>query len=204
MFITLVSLKGGVGKTTSALHIATYLARARDQKILLMDNDPNQYALNYSRASEDGKGLPFDVFAYAAALNKIENYDHVVIDSQASPADNELMDYAEGCDLLVVPTTPASMPLTGLGMLAGKLGEATKWRTLLTMVPPHPVTKGADSRKALNAAEVPIFAAEIPRSIAFDTASEQGVPISELGARGRQLWANYEAVGREIDAILEI
>ncbi len=31
---------------------------------------------------------------------------------QASPADNELIDYAEGCDLLVVPTTPASMPLT--------------------------------------------------------------------------------------------
>ena len=200
MFITFTSLKGGVGKTTSAIHAACYLART-GQKILLMDNDPNQYALAYDRASK-GEGLPFDVYAQAAAMNKIENYDHVVIDSQASPTNQELRDYEDGCDLLIVPTTPASMPIVGLGMLANILGDDAKWRTLLTMVPPYPATKGADSRKALIDAEIPIFEAEIPRSIAFDTASEEGVPISALGARGRQLWANYQAIGEEIDAIL--
>ncbi|WP_339389353.1 ParA family protein [Picosynechococcus sp. OG1] len=45
--ITVTGYKGGVGKSTSAIHIAAYLAR--NQKTILIDGDPNRTALNWSQ-----------------------------------------------------------------------------------------------------------------------------------------------------------
>lgn len=61
MIVTLVSLKGGVGKTTSAIHIAAYL---QDKgSTLLIDADKNRSALVWDRESQ----LPFKVVSEAAA-----------------------------------------------------------------------------------------------------------------------------------------
>jgi len=201
MIITLASLKGGVGKTTSAIHLAQYLASVKGEKTVLLDNDPSQYAIGYDLNSES-KGLAFDVLPMAAAMNKVGNYAHVVIDTEARPSDDDIANYAKGCDLLIVPTTPAAMPLKGLGMLSAKLDGAANWRSLLTMAPPHPSKQTDDAREALTAAEIPVFDTVIPRAAAFDHASKTGVPVYEWDARGREVWKAYEAIGREIDAIL--
>ena len=37
--ISLVNMKGGVGKTTAAVNLAAYWARDHDKKVLLIDND---------------------------------------------------------------------------------------------------------------------------------------------------------------------
>ena len=42
--ITLVNMKGGVGKTTVAVNLATYLARDHQKKVLLLDLDPQTNA----------------------------------------------------------------------------------------------------------------------------------------------------------------
>jgi len=198
MIITLASLKGGVGKTASAIHLADHLARRG--KTLLLDNDPSKYAIGYAA---NGAGLRFDVMPMASAMNKIARYEHVVIDTEARPSDDHIAEYAEGCDLLIVPTTPAAMPLEGLGMLAAKLAALkTQWRALLTIVPPKPSRQGEEARTALTEANIPLFAAEIPRAAAFDHASKLGIPVYEYDARGREVWRAYEAIGEEIDAIV--
>ena len=55
MLVTCTSAKGGVGKTTSAVHIAAILAG--DRPTLLIDGDPNHSAMKWAQRGE----LPFKV-----------------------------------------------------------------------------------------------------------------------------------------------
>ena len=57
MIITVTSYKGGVGKTTTAIHLAAYLQRLAPT--LLVDNDPNRSAIGWAARSENV--LPFRV-----------------------------------------------------------------------------------------------------------------------------------------------
>jgi chromosome partitioning protein len=55
MIITVASFKGGVAKTTTAVHLAAYL---QDRSpTLLIDGDPNRSATGWSRRGQ----LPFKV-----------------------------------------------------------------------------------------------------------------------------------------------
>ena len=55
MLITVAGFKGGVGKTTSAVHLACYLAKKGST--LLVDGDPNRSATGWSKRGQ----LPFKV-----------------------------------------------------------------------------------------------------------------------------------------------
>ena len=48
LILALASLKGGVGKTTSAVHIAAYLAQ-KGQRVLLADGDRIRTATTWGR-----------------------------------------------------------------------------------------------------------------------------------------------------------
>ncbi len=45
MIVTVAGFKGGVGKTTSAIHLATYLNQ--NASTLLVDGDPNRSATTW-------------------------------------------------------------------------------------------------------------------------------------------------------------
>ena len=71
MIITIASFKGGVAKTTTAVHLAAYL---QDRSpTLLIDGDPNRSATGWSRRGQ----LPFKVVderqaaRYARASNTL-------------------------------------------------------------------------------------------------------------------------------------
>lgn len=55
--ITVTGYKGGVGKSTTAIHLATYLSDIG--KTLLIDGDPNRSTVGWSRRGH--QDLPFDV-----------------------------------------------------------------------------------------------------------------------------------------------
>ena len=56
MILTITSYKGGVGKTTSAVHLAAYLQTLAPT--LLLDGDQTKNATAWSQR---GKGFPFRV-----------------------------------------------------------------------------------------------------------------------------------------------
>ncbi len=204
MIVTVAALKGGVGKTTTAIHLAQYFG-LKGEKTLLMDNDPSEFALGY-HANGEGDSLAFDVLPMAAAMKDVANYKHVIIDTEARPSDDDIANYARGCHMLIVPAEPAPMSLEALVKIRTKIGDAANWKTLLTIVPPPPSSDGSDTRAVLESAGIPLFQADIPRAAAFVHASKRGIPVYDWkkdANRSREVWEAYERVGREIDEIVE-
>lgn len=193
MIVTLVGLKGGVGKTTSAIHIAAYLQEKATT--LLIDADKNRSALVWDRESK----LPFKVSSEAAAPKFIKQHHHIVIDTQARPSEEELKDLVEGCDLMILPTTPKALDLDALSKTVDLLeGMNAKYKILLTQVPPRS-SAARDARKSLEELNLPIFKAEIPRLVAFERAPFKGVLVKDYpDPRSQTAWESYQALGREI------
>lgn len=192
MFVTVASYKGGVGKTTTAVHLADYLQSLGST--LLIDGDPNRSATGWAKRG----GFDFAVVDEKAGAYSARNYRHVVVDTEARPGSADFEALATGCDLLVVPTVPASLDTDVLvqTLRAAQALAAEKYRVLLVKVPPLPETDGEQLRAALTSQSIPVFRAEIPRLKAFEHAAAAGVSVRALPRAGRA-WEAYVAVGKE-------
>jgi chromosome partitioning protein len=199
MIITVTSYKGGVGKTTTAIHLAAYLQRLAPT--LLVDGDAIRTASKWSQRSKN-TGLPFKVVTHAQMVNHIRDYRHIIIDTEGNPTDDDLKDLADNCDLLIIPAVPETVATDGLLHTLLKLKELkhTKHKVLLTMVPPKPRTDGQVLREMLASQSVPAFASEIPRLAAFEKAAAEGVPVYSVkdDRNAGRAWDAYEAAGKEI------
>lgn len=193
--VTVTGYKGGVGKSTTAIHVATYLSEHGDA--VLVDGDPNRTSVNWSARGS----LPFDVADERKAMKAVQGRDFVVIDTPARPDSEDLKELADGCDLLILPTTPDVVSLEPMLETAAALGPAT-YRALLTIVPPKPSREGETMRDDLYGNGIPVFQAMVRRAAGFQKAALAGVPVRELTGRDRLGWLDYESVGREIMEIL--
>lgn len=195
MIVTVAAFKGGVGKTTTAIHLAAFLQQSAPT--LLVDGDLNRSALGWQTRG----ALPFRVVDERQAARYGRDYEHVVIDTEARPKQDDLKALAGGCDLLVVPTTPEIMSLNALLMTVEALEDlgSAAYRVLLTIVPPRPSRDGDEARETMTKQGLPVFGTEIRRLVAFQKASLAGRPVHEINdPRAREAWAEYESVGREI------
>jgi chromosome partitioning protein len=200
MIITVASYKGGVGKTTTALHLAAFFQRLAPT--LLIDGDAIRTSLKWSQRG-DGKGLPFKVVdeKQTAITTRDGHFQHVIMDTEANPSIADFQEVAKGCDLLVIPAVPETVATDGLTHTLSKLHElgSDRYRVLLTMVHPSRRTEAEQLRAALLHNAIPVFVAEIPRLAAFDKAAAAGVPVYAANdSRAARAWAAYEAVGKEI------
>jgi chromosome partitioning protein len=198
MIVTVTSYKGGVGKTTTAIHLAAYLQRFAPT--LLVDGDGIRSATKWSQRG-NGEGLPFKVIPAASMARHIRDYTHVVIDTEGNPSDSDFKELAEGCDLMVVPAEPETVATDGLIHTLGKLQElkVDTYQILLTKVPPPPRTEGKQLRETLLAEGFPMFATEIPRLAVFEKAAAGGVPVYDVKDKlAARAWDAYELAGKEI------
>jgi chromosome partitioning protein len=201
MIVSVTSYKGGVGKTTTAIHLAAYLQRSAPT--LLVDGDAIRSATKWGRRG-NAHGLPFKVVSHAQMVSHIRDYEHVVIDTEGNPTDDDFRDLAQNCDLLVIPAVPESVATDGLTYTLAKLHElhdrkSSRYKVLLTMVPPKPRTEGDQLRSRLIENKVPVFATEIPRLAAFERAAAEGVPVYAVkDHRAARAWEAYEAAGKEV------
>jgi len=195
MIITVASYMGGVGKTTTAVHLAAYLQQKAST--LLIDGDQNRSASGWARNGN----LPFRVVDERQAARFSRDFEHVVIDTEARPHQEDLEALVGGGDLLVIPTTPDALSLDALNLTIGALKDlgAESYRVLLAIVPPAPSRDGGEARAALLSQDVPLFTAEVPRLVAFSKAALEGVVVSSVSdQRAARAWEAYVAVGKEI------
>ncbi|MGF1458463.1 MAG: AAA family ATPase [Leptolyngbyaceae cyanobacterium] len=195
MIITVTSFKGGVGKTTTAIHLATFLQGQAET--LLIDADPNRSAHGWASRGE----LPFPVIDewHPTALNA--DFRHIVIDTQARPTQQDLATLATNCDLLVLPTTPDVLALDALVLIVNYLKSvpSARYRILLTSMPPKPTKAEREVRSLLAETHLPVFQQGIRRYSVFQKAAQAGVPVySAKDPKAEAAWQDYEAVGQEI------
>lgn len=195
MIITVTSDKGGVGKSTTAIHLAAFVARELGAgSVALVDTDPNGSALEWAGRGEGG--LPFRVLEPEDDVHE----EHVVYDSQGRLRGDDLQAAAEASDVLVVPSTPDFLAINALGRLLEDLEEArvAPYRVLLTMVPWYERIY-CPGRKELEDAGVPVFADIIQHRKAFQHAANEGVPVYDVRRKGAESgWHEYQRVGREM------
>jgi chromosome partitioning protein len=197
MIVTVCSFKGGVGKTTSAIHVAAHLSR--QGSTLLVDADANRSALVWARHGR----LPFAVADERQAARAVRDLQphHTVIDTAARPDPDVIETLAKGCDFLIVPTTPDALSIAALIAIADALKRlgVTDWRVLLTMVPPRPNADGINAREQLTEAGLPLFRTAIRRTVAYPRAALSGVLVHELRrGQGSHVAGEYRAVAEEL------
>ncbi|HZG38604.1 MAG TPA: ParA family protein [Nodosilinea sp.] len=195
MIVTVASFKGGVGKTTTAIHLAAFLQGYA--KTLLIDADPNQSALAWASRGE----LPFLVVDQWQAREIPTPHGHVVIDTQARPIADDLALLAASCDLLVLPTTPDILALDALALMVQHLAglPIAPYRILLTMIPPYPSRAGVEVRDMLTTTKLPLFEGGIRRYAVFQKAALAGTAVYDVKDPKAELgWQDYVAVGKEV------
>lgn len=126
--ITITNTKGGVGKTTSAIYLATILSNYGS--VLLKDVDPQGSATDWLEVIENS---PFDYeIANIRSLSKTKNYDYVVIDTPPQNADiiKAAIDIA---DYVLVPSSPSALEISRVFSIVSNL-QNKQYGVLLVQV----------------------------------------------------------------------
>ena len=198
MILTIASFKGGVGKSTTAVHLAAYFAAKA--ATALVDGDPNHSATSWARKG----ALPFPVVDEHQAALVARDHEHLIIDTKARPEPHDLKALALGCHLLIIPVTPDPLSLEALMLTVTALQNigAERYRILLTIVPPRPIPEGENARRAIMDARLPIFKGEVRRLIAFQRAALDGVTVDRVrDERSGFGWEDYKGIGKEVERL---
>jgi chromosome partitioning protein len=210
--ITLLSRKGGVGKSTTAVHLASYLAKSGNT-VLLGDGDANLSAVNWSNRGDQQfpcKVVDFNHIGSAinAAWESHTPFQYAVYDTAANPDDRNLKSLVEGASMLILPTPIEAMCLQGLietvaevKAISRGLSRPVQYYALLTRVRPNATSEFCAARDFLKSQAIPTLEARIRESIAFQHASREGYLVdayrdtSKTAAGGE---SDYKAMMTEI------
>jgi chromosome partitioning protein len=183
MVISLINQKGGVGKTTTAINIASALS-LRNHKVLMVDADPQGSVLQWQST---GANREFDVIQLSMPelstkiINHRATFDHVVIDSP--PALSHISQaIAASSDLAIIPIAPSSLDIWSSSetiQLVTDVGRKNRGLAARLLVYRKiPGTRlAAEARDALNSYGLEIFKTEISQRIAYVEAIVSGVSV---------------------------
>jgi chromosome partitioning protein len=202
MVITIASFKGGVGKSTTAIHLAQFFNELAPT--VLVDGDPNRSVTKWAKRGQNA--LAFRVIDERLLAKEAKNFTHTIVDTKARPDEEDLQALVEGSDLLILPCTPDALALETLECAVNELHKigASSYRVLLTNVPPAPQRDGEDARELLQSLHLPLFNRHIRSVKAFKRAAIQGCTVRDVAGDERSVvaWNDYETVGNEILGLL--
>jgi chromosome partitioning protein len=202
MVLTVSAYKGGVGKSTTAMHAAGVLGTRRPT--LLIDRDRHPGALRWYRKGTD---WPFEATSMADAtpelVRQYRSSGNIVIDTPAAPTPEELIAFGSRSDVVLVPTTPDSMAVEALVDTVRDLRkENARFFVALVIVPPWPSRLGVKARAALLQAGLPVLKTEVPRATAFHHAALAGRLVRDVrDSRANELWNAYTSL---VDELIDV
>jgi chromosome partitioning protein len=190
MIVALLNQKGGVGKTTLALHLAGAWAR-QGCRVTVIDADPQGSALDWSeQRAKEGRPRLFGVLGLARdtlhreAPEIARGVDHVLIDGP--PRIAALMRSALlASDLVLVPAQPSPFDGWASGEMLNLIREARIFRPELVarFVLNRCAARTIIAREtgdALAEHDPPVLAARIGQRVAFADAARTGQLVFEV------------------------
>ncbi len=212
MILALLNQKGGVGKTTLALHIAGAWA-AQGGRVLVIDADPQGSALDWSQ-QRDREGLPrlFGVLGLPREVlhrelpDMARDVDHLVIDGPprvTGIARSALL----AADVVLIPATPSPLDGWASAEMLRLLDEARVFRPglvarmLLNRCAARTVI-ARETAQALEDHDPPMLARRIGQRVAFADAARGGRLVSEV-VGGQIAAGEITALAAELDGLAQ-
>lgn len=211
MIVALLNQKGGVGKTTLALHIAGEWAR-QGKRVIVIDADPQGSALDWSE-QRSRESLPrlFSVVGLARdtlhreAPELARDADHVVIDGPPRVA-GLMRSALLAADVVLIPALPSPFDGWASAEMLKLLDEARIFR-------PQLVARFALNRcgartviaretaAALAEHDPPVLAARIGQRVVFADAARTGRLAAEIDANSSAA-REIAALSAEIEGLM--
>ena len=186
MIIAVLNQKGGVGKTTLAVHIAARLA-LQGNKVLLVDADPQGSARDWA-AARVGESLFPVVGLDRPTIHRdlpqlAKDYEHVIIDGP--PRVTDLARSAMlAAQLVLIPVQPSPYDVWACADVVAIIKEASVFTEKLQSV--FVINRkivntaiGRDVAEALATYELPVLKTTIAQRIAFAEAATSGSTVLE-------------------------
>jgi len=199
--IALVNRKGGVGKTTLAVSLASALAR--DAKVLLLDADPQTSVMQWS---EQCNGFPFEVRLFDLAQDRLalDGYDYVIMDFPPGFGDDEFERHLPQLTQILVPVNASPLDLWATVSFAALLDASAQQlgmglRSFLVFNQIERDNRFAAS--AIGAARglgIRVSKTIIGKRAVYRNAALEGKTIHQMGGRAKQAVQDLDELIKEV------
>jgi len=194
--LAIASQKGGVGKSTLAVHLATQ-ATAHGTRVLLLDLDPQGSAMEWANRRGD---RPPDVSGVnPASVGKdverarAEGYGLVVVDT-APHADHAALQAARAADLVVIPCRPSTFDIAAISATLDLCRLANKPAVVVLNAAPVRSRVTAEAEEAISDKGGMVSPVVVRQRVAFQHCMIDGRTASEYEPGGE--------AAREISCLL--
>jgi chromosome partitioning protein len=176
--LTILSRKGGAGKTTLSVHLAA-LAQSQGLCVALIDLDPQESALIWNSKRDDALRLHM-----ATKLPTPAGFDLCIVDTP--PHSDKTAALAAGAaDFVLIPARPAQFDLDALPSTLEICRLARKKCAVVLNAVPHNNRQGADAADALREGRIPMIPDVITQYVAFSHAVIDGRAVHEFDPAGK-------------------
>ena len=202
--IALVGNKGGAGKTTLTVNVASGLAR--QSKVVVVDADPQGSSLQWRAFSSRDDTVP--VIAAVEQLEDqakglLEEYQYVVIDCPPSVHAVQTTTVLGFSDIALVPVQPSPVDLWATVHIEEAVQKArnsnTNLNALLVINQLEPrTTLSRLVREALSEIALPVANTALRRRAIYRSSALEGKSVFDMGSRGRDAANELEELIQEV------